>query len=264
MKLILIVFVFSSFQVFASTEMRSETYKLGSRGKRNVSFKAPDVKKREPAKVVRKKRRIYRKPKVFKENERKTLVSNRLDNLVLLPDKSSAYNNLGVHIGDQLKIEIEQDMIGYGNSVRAVSAYVKNKELDGYKALGNVSMDAKTKELVVIFNKIINPTGTEVHKLKAELRLKGRHESKFWTYFWASVGANTVGGLADASREQEHTIFGSKKAVTPESIVKGSIADGLQGGANVLAQELKNYPEFTVVLGPVIDTAVISEEPDTI
>ena len=96
------------------------------------------------------------------------------------------------------------------------------------------------------------------------MRLKGRHETKLWTYFWASVAANAVGGFAEASKDREHTIVGSKSIVSTGNLVKSSVVSGAQAGAGVFLDELKNYPEFTVVIGPVINNAVINIEPDSI
>ena len=150
-------------------------------------------------------------------------------------------------------------MIGYGNSIRSVRGIIFSGPLKGYIVLGNVSMDQKTKELKVDLNQIRSRDGRNFHKFKGEMRLKGRHETKFWTYFWASVGAHAVGGFSEASIEREPTIFGSQRVVTPGNVAKQSIAEGTKAGAKVFLDELKNYPEFTVVMGPTLSNAVISE-----
>lgn len=269
MKVIILFITFLSLCAMASTEMRDESWQIGKRGFRDTSsLKEREAKQKllkKQMELRRQKAKLRKKSKTVARpmNVRKTAVGSSLSGLVLGPDKGSIYNNLGLYSGDKLRLEINEDMIGYTGSVRSISARVLNDDLKGYKALGNVSMDPRTKELIITISKVVSPSGTNSHNLKAELRIKGRHESKFWNYFWASVAANAVGGLAEASKTREATIFGSQKAVTPGNILKGSIAGGLEGGANVLAKELKNYPEFTVVLGPVIDSATISEEPNT-
>jgi hypothetical protein len=47
-------------------------------------------------------------------------------------------------------------------------------------------------------------------------------------------------------------------------MIKNSVARAGKAGAEMIQDELKNYPEFTVVIGPVIDRAVIKEEPDSV
>ena len=261
-KLILILFFLPIGQKLVAkntTEQKIEEKRIKSRGGREANFgvKTESKPKKESP------RKTYKKIKtIYKENQRKTPVDSRLEGLVLFPDKDSKLNKLGVHVGDELEIKISENMIGYGDSKRSVRGVVFSGTLESYIVLGNVSMDLKTKELKVDFDKIRDVNGNNFHKFKGEMRLKGRHESKFWTYFWASVGANAVGGFAEASKDREHTILGSKSVTSPSNIAKGALAEGAKAGSKVFLDEIKSYPEFTVVMGPTLATAVISEEPD--
>jgi hypothetical protein len=198
------------------------------------------------------------------EIKRKANVPNTLTNLVKYPQENSVFNDLGVFEGSTLEIKIMENMIGYGESKRSVSGEVMSGNLKGFVVLGNVSMDPKTKELLVDFTKIRQKDGNKMHKFRAESRLKGRHETKLWTYFWATVAANAVGGFAEGAKDREYTIVGSKSLVSPENMLKNSVARAGNAGAEIFINELKKYPEFTVVIGPTITNAVISKAPDSI
>jgi hypothetical protein len=232
---------------------------LGEKNEDKVEAKRKQSKGKDKVKLKARKKGLLKT-----SGSRSSFVTNNLTGLIVKPQKGSIHNELDVFEGDTVEIEILENMIGYGDSVRSVRGQVISGPLRGYIVLGNVSMDKKTKELLVDFNKIRSRTGKKRHKFKAEMRLKGRHETNFWNYFWASVGANAIGGFAEGSKDREHTIVGSKAVVSPENMVKNSVARAGSAGANIFAEELKNYPEFTVVIGPVIENAIISEEPDSI
>jgi hypothetical protein len=214
--------------------------------------------------IIKKKKKVFAKTKRFNSIKTKRVITKNNIGAVLYPDNNSTFNSLNVYEGDTLEVKIEENMIGYGDSKRAVSGEIISGNLKGYIVLGNVSMDLKTKELKVEFNKIRKKSGRKRHNFKAEMWLKGRHETKFWKYFWASVAANAVGGLAEGAKDREFTIVGSRSVVNPENMIKNSVARAGKAGAEMIQDELKNYPEFTVVIGPVIDRAVIKEEPDSV
>lgn len=264
MRIMYILLFLFSLQVSGNetTEKRIKEGSLTNRDDRNVDLRQNNDKPtgRKPSRISKKRMKRVR----VTENQRSSSVSNRLENLVLRPDKGSRFNELDIFEGDQLTVHIKEDMIGYGESKRAVRGVVYAGSLKGSILLGHSEMDKKTKELVVYFNKIRNPNNNKTHTFKAEMRLKGRHETKFWTYFWATVGANAVGGFADASKDREPTIIGSRSIISPSNIGRNSMAEGAKAGARIFAEELKNFPEFTVVMGPVLEKLTITEQPDTI
>ena len=263
MRVILALFIVlgSASHASETTEKRVKEGELSSRLPRKIAFQDKTSKSTtdKPPKRPKQKRKIV----IAKEGERRTLVTKDLEGLILRPDKGSTFNQLKIFEGDRLPVKIEEDMIGYGESKRAVRGVVYSGSLKGFVVLGHAEMDKRTKELVVFFSKIRSSTGEESHSFKGEMRLQGRHETKFWTYFWASVGANAIGGFADASKDREPTILGSRDVVSPSNVAKNSVAEGAKAGARVFIDELKNFPEFTVVMGPTLDNLIITETPNT-
>jgi hypothetical protein len=189
-------------------------------------------------------------------------------NPVVRPKLGVRSHDIGAVVGDIFDCRIYQDIIGYVGSVSPVRAEILSGPYKGYYFVGNATMDASTKNIVVQFHKIrsadgqivVNITAT-VHSSSGELGLKGTVTSHYWRYFFASVLSSAAEGYADATVQRQRNLFGNYENVpTAENAGKQGLAQGASQTADVMSEKMKSAPEFTTVRGPITTKIFIIDD----
>jgi hypothetical protein len=174
-----------------------------------------------------------------------------------------------MEVGDIFDCMISQDIKAYVGSVSPIKAEVLTGEKKGTIFVGNATMDPKTKDIVVEFNLARNFESRLKHKLKAtlhsqsgQLGLKGTFHSKYWQYFFATVISRGAQGYAEATVERNRNVFGTYQEIpNPENAGKTAVAEAASGTTDLIADEMRNLPEFVTKKGPIRTKIFITETP---
>lgn len=184
----------------------------------------------------------------------------------------SPINKSGMDVGDILDCMITQDIKAYVGSVSPIRAEVLTGEKKGLIFIGNATMDPKTKNIIIEFNLARDLRENRKHKLKAtlhsstgELGLKGTFHSKYWQYFFATVLSRSAEGYAQASVQRDRNIFGNYQEVpNPQNAGKSAVAEAASSTADLVADRMKNMPEYITKKGPIRTKIFIIETPKLI
>lgn len=178
-------------------------------------------------------------------------------------------NPTTINIGDIFDCLIPQDILGYVGSVSPIRAEITEGEYKGYAFIGNATMDQKTKSIVIEFHKLISKHKTDVFDVKAtvhsvtgELGLVGTYNSHYWSYFFAAVLARGAQGYAEGIVQRDRNILGQYINV-PNNDNSGRIAVAQAGQqtAELMAEQMKQAPEFTTAKGPILTKIFVMEAP---
>lgn len=261
--IILMFFILSPFLVLASESTNLESILTLDPGKKKTLTL--------PKKIYSSKKVNTRKKKNIGniKYKRTSKVSLNSQNLIIFPEKTGRTNLLKLFNGDHLKIAIKSDLIAYKGSKIPVTASILSKSFSDYLLVGVAEMDKRTKRVCVNFNFIRKKNGENAHRVSATLHdnngafcFKGRHETEFWSYYWANVFSHGVEGYAKSLTEKERSIYGVYDENSPQNAVKKAMASAAQSSTKLLADELKNYPEFTYVVGPIVGTVQLTSTPE--
>ncbi len=178
-------------------------------------------------------------------------------------------NKSGIDVGDIFDCEISQDIKAYVGSISPIVAKVINGPQKGLLFVGNATMDPKTKDIVIEFNKMRDLSESTKHSVKAtihdsnvQIGLQGTLHSKYWQYFFATVLSRSAEGYAQASVQRDRNIFGSYQEVpSAENAGKVAVTQAAASTADIIADGLKNLPEFVTRKGPMITKVFVIETP---
>ena len=186
--------------------------------------------------------------------------------------KLAPINRSGMDIGDIFDCLITQDIKAYAGSISPIKAEVLTGDHKGLVFIGNATMDAKTKDIVIEFHLARDFDSGLKHKLKATLHsntgglgLKGTHHSRYWQFFFANILSRGAQGYAQASVQRDRNIFGTYQEVpSVENAGKVAVAEAAAGTADEIADQMRQLPEYVTKSGPIRTKIFITETPKLI
>ena len=178
-------------------------------------------------------------------------------------------NKSGIDIGDVFDCIIKQDIKAYVGSKSPIRAEVLSGPKRGLIFVGNAVMDPKTKNILIWFDLMRDLETKQKHKVLAsihsttgEVGLVGTHHSRYWQHFFATVMSRAAEGYAQASVERNQNIFGNYQQVpSTENAGKAAVAEAASSTADIIADNMRNLPEFVTKKGPIRTKIFITETP---
>ena len=239
---------------------------------KTISWKLPkEPKEISKSSVIKKPRQRGNLPPILIRKSRVAKSIRTPEKAIIFP-KLAGINKSGIDIGDVFDCIIEQDIKAYVDSKSPIRARITSGEHEGSIFIGNAVMDPKTKNVLIWFDHLRNlDTGVKhkllasIHSVTGEVGLVGTHHSRYWSHFFAMLLSRGAEGYAQASVERNQNIFGNYQQIPNQNNAgKVAVAEAASGTADLVAEKMRNLPEYVTKRGPIKTKVFITKTPSLV